>query len=99
MKTFTELLKVERSTESLTRRRDAKNAEHHITKAQAEVQYVCAQQLARYCAYLEACSQLIAQGELHPLEHPLAGYYAELRRQELLNTKHPVTVQHPLTRA
>lgn len=96
MKTFAEIQRAERTPEQASARRAAKNAEHLCTRAQIEVQYACAQQLVHWCAYLEACSQLIASGELHPMQHPLYAYYEQRRREQLLAAQHPASALHPL---
>jgi hypothetical protein len=98
MKTFAELQKEGRSTAALVRRRDERNDEGRLTKAQHEIQESCSSGLAAHCAYIDACTYFVKTGEMHPLDHPLASYYAELHRAQLLSAQHPSTMQHPLQR-
>lgn len=95
MKTFTEIQKEERSTSYMARRRDQRNEEGRLTKAQQIVQMSCATELYSWLRWWQACDQLVQMGELHPLQHPFRQIIDEIEIAEKLKP-HPATRAHPL---
>jgi len=95
MKTFTEIVKEERSTSYMSRRRDQRNEEGKLTKAQREVQGMCAYQLWGWLCFWETCDTLVRRGELHPLQHPYRNLIDAIDIEQKLRP-HPATRAHPL---
>jgi hypothetical protein len=98
MKNFREILSDERSTATLVTRRDNRNAEHKLTKAQREVQEMSAAYLDYWLEQWATCDRLVARGLMHPLQHPYRSIIDEIELAQKLKP-HPSSVVHPLAAA